>query len=157
MGQHNQAMTQKQALTNTRIVWAAMVLSLLALGAIGVYLIWQGIQGGNANQPAGGGTVMSVIALIALLGGTFAGYLLRQQAFKAGWTGNAVKPDAFVKGSILLFAPVEVAATVAVIFAIVEGSIFPTMLLAALGLVVLLINFPTGSAMDETLPDLTAR
>ena len=157
MERQSQQITHKQALMNARVIWGVLLLSLLSLGAIGVFLIGQGMGEGAENEPVTGDTLLSVIALIALLGGTFAGYLLRQQAFKAGWTGNAVKPRAYVTGNILLFAPVDGAATVTVIIAIVQGSIFPTMLLAALGVVVLAINFPTGSPMDETLPDLTAR
>ena len=160
MGPSSKELTPKQALLHTRIIWAALLLSLIALGVIALLLIGQGTNQTNDTEPAAGGaggTILSIIALVALLGGTFAGYLLRQQAFKAGWTGNAVKPQAYVTGNILLFAPVEAAATVAVIVAIVEGSVFPTLLLAALAIAVLAINFPTASAMDETLPDLTAR
>lgn len=149
--------TPRQALMNTRIIWLGMLMSLIALGAAGLFLIGRGMSETSGSETATGGTVLSVVALVVLLGGTFAGYLLRQQAFKAGWTGNAVRPEAFVKGSILLFAPVEAAAVVAVVVAMVENAVFPAMLLAALALAVLAINFPTGSAMDETLPDLTAR
>lgn len=160
MGRSSKDLTPKRALQRARTIWAGMLLSLIAPGVIALLLIGPGTDQSSDTDPArsgAGGTILSVIALVALLGGTFAGYLLRQQAFKAGWTGNAVKPKAYVTGNLLLFAPVEAASTVAVVVAIVEGSVFPTLLLAALGVAVLAINFPTGSAMDETLPDLTAR
>lgn len=157
MGRESGETTPRQALMQARIVWAAMMLSILGMGAAALFLIGGGESSPTQSEAESGGTILPVIALVALLGGTFVGYLLRQQTFKAGWTGNAVKPQAFLTGTILLMAPVEGASVIAVVLAFVEGSVFPSMLLAALGLAVLAINFPTGSAMDETLPDLTAQ
>ena len=99
MGRESGETTPRQALMQARIVWAAMMLSILGMGAAALFLIGGGESSPTQSEAESGGTILPVIALVALLGGTFVGYLLRQQAFKAGWTGNAVKPQAFLTGN----------------------------------------------------------
>lgn len=157
MATGNPIESRKQALRVARAAWLAMLVFQVGVGVVA----WFVIASQSTTTPGGpsGSTnvVVAGVALAVLLAGTFAGYFLRQQAFKTGWTGNAVSPQAFVKGMILLYAPVEGAGTIASVLAIVTGQAVPYLALTALAIAVLAINFPTVSPMDDTLPDLTAR
>ena len=154
----------KKALLTARIIWAALIAGQLAFAGLGLMLITGGESAPAqtpppASDPAGGGVapITAIVALIALLGCALAGYVARQQAFKKGWTGNAVSPQAYLTGTLMLLAPLEAAGVVAVVMAIIEGQVFPSLTLAGLAIAVQAMNFPTGSAMDETIPDLTRR
>jgi len=68
-----------------------------------------------------------------------------------------VKPEAYGTGNILLLAPIEFASVICMVFAIVTSQALPFLGLAVLCFVIQAINFPTNSAMDPTLPDLSTR
>lgn len=146
---------RKKVLMTTRIIWAAMLMGQVTIMAVALAMVEEIGQIGASGTTAS--DIMAVIALALVLSCTFVGYLLRHQTYKKGWEVNAVKPEAYGTGNILLLAPIEFASVICMVFAIVTSQALPFLGLAVLCFVIQAINFPTNSAMDPTLPDLSTR
>lgn len=122
----------------------ALPLPFIALPITGAQWIEQA-PGSGAGQTM---TFATLCGLFAVGGGLFA----RNQAYKAGWKGDVVSPDAYVKGNTLLFIALLAGAVGLFVISIGTGYPAPTFAAAPVFVALLAMNFPNGKPMRPAPP-----
>lgn len=134
-----------------RIIWFALIVGQLGFGVI-VYLQARSGQAGDQSQLQG---QMLAIATAILIGAIGLGYFARNQSYKKHWQANAVTPPGFFQGNLILFAALEFASFVTLVFVLLTGQLFPMILPAVASLAVQCVNYPSGLPMQSTPPDFS--
>jgi hypothetical protein len=138
----------KHALWLTRIIWAAMIAGQVIFMVV-VPVVW------SRHATDGAATnVLFVISMAMLLTLVPFGYFVRMQVYKANWRDKIVTPGGYVTGNLILLAACEGVAMVGLVHAMLSGTLFPAVIPTILALVVQIINFPNGRAMQRDPFDL---
>ena len=140
MRQANHLGDPQQTLQTLRLIWGAML-----AGIVTVFVILTQVVGAT---PLGLFPYLSAGAWGVLVIGGVAGYFVRMEHYKSGWRGHAVTPEAYASGNIILFAFLEGGAMMGNIAAFIEGPRIANIAAVAVAVAVLVVNFPTGRAME---------
>ena len=138
----------KQMLLVTRIVWAAML-----AGQVLFMIVIPFIQPTEPTENAAPQALLllSFAMLVVLVP---VGYYVRMQAYKANWRENIVTPGGYFVGNIILLAMCEGVAFMGLVNVHLRGELFPALIPTILALMVQIINFPNGRAMQPDPLDL---
>jgi hypothetical protein len=139
--------TPEQTLTVLRIIWASLVMGIVTITGVLVALTLQNPPASTGLGWAFAGAAAALMALAAVLG-----HVLRQQMFKAGWQGDAVRPSAYASGTIAYLAAIEGACVLAAIFLVLGVPIVAGLAVVGVGLALMALNFPTGKPMRPADP-----
>jgi hypothetical protein len=131
-----------------RIIWSALIVGQVGFGAVVLYQVKIG-QAGDQSQLVGQMLAIAIAVLIAAVG---IGYFSRNQSYKKHWQGNAVTPPGFFQGNLILFAALEGASFITLIFVMTTGQVFPMILPAVASLGIQFANFPSGLPMQDSPP-----
>jgi F0F1-type ATP synthase membrane subunit c/vacuolar-type H+-ATPase subunit K len=153
MNEYQGPATPRQALLIARIIWAMLLLGQLVFAVVVLGLALSRTE----ERATELGALLLWVALGMLVLAVVAGYFIRNQTYKAHWREHSVAPQGYVTGNIILLAMLEATAFFSLIAVLATGVIFPMILPGAAALVVQLINFPTGKAMQPTEPIFPAR
>lgn len=131
-----------QALAIARVIWGA-----LAVGSVVAAVVLYSVSSvPPSTQPIPRWVSVWLPAGLMLVA-PFVGHVIRQQAFKAGWSGQAVTPEAYVKGTIGFLAPLEAVVVLTGVMMLVAGHRPGHLIVIGIGVAFMLFNFPTGSSM----------
>ncbi|MFA9477699.1 hypothetical protein ACERK3_05255 [Phycisphaerales bacterium AB-hyl4] len=148
---HELTKEQRGALMNLRIIWAALLLGQLTVGAV---LLGVKLTAGDELAPAGGADwlfVLMAVAVLVVLAPT--AYFARNQFYKAKWQGDAVAPSGYVNGNIVLLAMLEGAGVTALVMMFISDRPLLPGLVAVVAILLQAVNFPTGEPMRPHPPE----
>ena len=112
-----------QALLTLRLIWAALIVGQLVIAGVLI-----GLLGSRAVNPDPAfGRLLLIVSIAMLAALTPAGYFIRNQVYKRHWQNQAVTPEGYVSGNIILLAMMEGVSITAIIFGFIAGSVWPTM------------------------------
>ncbi len=143
-------MNPAQALTTTRLLWAAMLSGQLVLLGVIALLMAQGTLSPADPQLT---TTLFLVSLGAIVTAVPAGYFARSQIYKKHWQRESIEPRGYVTGNIVLLALLEAPAMLALVTCMLAASFWPGIVVAMLALGVQIINFPHGVPMHATFDD----
>ena len=139
-------LTVSQALMTARLIWAAMVFGVIAIGGILFSIMTPRPSGPDQSHQ-----LLFYVAVVVTVASIAVGYFLRHSIYQKHRTDH-VAPQGFLVGNILLLAAAEGAAFLSLIIMFLAGTPSPFIAPAVIALIVMLMNFPTGSVMAK--PDL---
>ncbi|MCC6680559.1 MAG: hypothetical protein IT445_06610 [Phycisphaeraceae bacterium] len=136
--------TPDSALRLLRVIWAAMLLGIIALA--GLALTFAGGQPNNADAAFDIdriqiGLLIGMVVTVALA------HVIRLQIYKRHWRDYAILPQGYFLGNLILFALLEGFIVLNLVMMLVAHQAAALALPAAIMLVLFVINFPTGSMM----------
>lgn len=143
-------LTPSQALKVLRLLWAGLLGMQLVIAAVVLVVV-------QADPPTADTSLRQLLLLIAvavLCVLTPVGLFARNQTYKAHWRADVITPAGYVKGNVILFAMLEGAATVALVLMVVTGLHLGLLAVAAVAVLVQLVNFPNGRPMQPREPAL---
>ncbi len=143
-------------LTRLRIIWTALLLGPFLL--FGILII--GMAPAAPAAPATDPALISLLHYISIgMAATLlpAGYFIRLQTYKKHWVMNAVTPQGYVTGNLILLAICETIAMFTIIVTHLAGVLMPFILPAVVASMTHLINWPTGGPMEPAEMDLRGR
>ncbi len=144
----------KQALTALRMVWGAMIVTIIGMAAFLFYLVKQGTV---ETQPETA-TFLFKTCLGSFFIVTPIAYFFRLQCYKRNWKGNVVTPFGYFVGNIVLFGVCEGWAVLGLVAVHMSGNFgMPELLPSVLALGLLALNFPNGLPMEPRGPELLDR
>lgn len=148
----NPAELRRMTLLRIRLVWGALIAGQVMF-AVAVIVITQLTGGLNVEREV----VTTLFYVTVALGAVMlpAGYVVRMQAYKAGWKADGVAPAQYFAGNLILLAMAEGVALFSLVVALLAGSLVPWALMALAALLVQTLNFPNGQAMFQPMDDLT--
>jgi len=130
-----------QVRTLVRLLWGAQLLGLL-----GISLVISPGPDGPRDQ-AHLGELLFSIGLIAMVVLPPLGLFLRGQVFKAGWEGQVVKPDHYLRGMLVAWLMCQVPAVLGVLAIFATGRAWPSATLLAVSICAMTLLWPNGRAM----------
>jgi len=133
----------KQVLMVNRTIWAAMVMGVVAFGAVVFFLSSGASEPPAAQSPS----MLFYVACALVLTAIPAGIFVRGQIFKRSWEGNVIKPQAYTQGNIIAWTSCEAPALVALVAMLLGETVMPNLLPAVAALVMMVLMFPNGKAM----------
>jgi F0F1-type ATP synthase membrane subunit c/vacuolar-type H+-ATPase subunit K len=141
----------KQTLLVTRIVWGALLAGQLMF--LGVIVAMGRVQAVSAPlvDPQRMLFLVSAAFTVVAIG---MGYFVRMQTYKAGWQGDAIRPASYFTGNLLLLALLEGASLLALVVTMLHGALWPTIAPAVVAMMMQVVNFPNGRAMEPASPRL---
>lgn len=135
-------LTQASALTLAWGVWAAMVLvPLVLLGIASSRAL------GDEAASGSGATALFALSVLWLIVATPGALVLRSHCFATVWEGRAVEPHSYMKGVLTVWGAIEVGLLLAAASCLAGGSLLPGGAPALVGLMILLLTFPSGRAI----------
>jgi F0F1-type ATP synthase membrane subunit c/vacuolar-type H+-ATPase subunit K len=138
----------KQTLLVTRIVWAAMIAGQM-LFMIVIPFIWPD-EPKQTQSP----DIMLMLPFVMLVVMVPVGYFIRMQVYKANWREDIVAPGGYFTGNLILLAMCEAVAFMGLVNVQLRGELFPALIPTILALMVQIVNFPNGRAMQRDPLDL---
>lgn len=141
--------TPQQAVVLARVIWGALVAGQVAFAV----MVLVGLpETAELGDPSLYPELLYVsVAMLVVL--TAAGYFGRMQVYKANWQGHAVTPRGYLMGNLLLFILLETVSIAALVAVVVTQKVMPTVVVAALSLLIQLVNFPVPGPMAPTRPE----
>ena len=136
-------LTVKQAQARAWMVWAAQVMGLVTLATVLIALTVLGER--DKETPEFPFFLLSLGALFTALP---AGLFIRGQVFKRHWVGEVVTPAGYLQGNLIAWACCEGVALMSLVFVLVSGELFPTVISAGVAGGLLLALWPNGRAMS---------
>ncbi len=137
----------RKVLWTIRVLWAALVLGVLAFGAaVGAIVFSGGLPGaGHQSAPA---DLLALIAGVMIVTLVPAGLFIRNQVYKRHWRENLVAPAGYFTGNLLLLAMLEGVAMFSIVATLIIGRFGWATLPGVIALGLMLVNFPTGRPMQ---------
>jgi len=144
------------ALSRLRIIWAALCLSPVLLFVVLIVMMAPKAAAVPTTDPDLVKMLhyISIGAAVVLLP---LGYFLRLQTYKKNWVVNAVSPQGYITGNLLLLALCEGVALFTIIVTYLAGILMPFILPAIVASMTQVINWPTGKPMEPALMELPKR
>ena len=129
-------------------IWLAMLLLPL------VMFVFTAAQVEPAmNDTPKSASVLSIFVVIALCALIAAGVSFwHRRTFRKSWRDGVVPPSAFLRASVVLWAGLALAAIIPQIACIIEGTLFPHIVFAAIMMMTLTATWPKGRAMTRRRP-----
>ncbi len=143
--------TPDSALRLLRVIWAAMLLGIMALA--GLAMTYAGGQAGDASTstaadaPSYDISRIRIGLLIGMVVAVALAHVIRLQIYKRNWRDFAILPRGYFVGNLIMFVLLEAFVLVNLVMMLVTHQAAPLALPAAITLIVFVINFPTGSVM----------
>lgn len=140
------ALMPEQALRTARFIWGGILMGQLTFIAVVAFIVSGGAgQGDGLPFPAFG------VAAAAGAGAIVLAHFVRMQVFKRHWEGDRITPQGYVTGTMIHLAILEGASMLALVFAMLEGQLFPLLLPVFALLAVQVMSFPTGRPMQPAV------
>jgi len=133
---------QARSLRILRLIWLAMAAEVVVLGVLVFAVLAKQAAASGAADPR-----LLTTALAAAFGGGALGYFARMQAYKRHWVGDRIQRPGYFAGNLLLFGLIETGALTVVVCAYLSGRPGPELMVLAVPLLLLALNFPNGRAM----------
>lgn len=134
-----------RALTTTRLIWAAMLIGQVMFLFVIVFLWSSNAAFGPSPDMA---WLLFQAAVVTLIVAVPVGYVCRQQVYKRNWVGDAIKPQGYLTGNVVLLALCEGVSMLGLVATLLNGSLWPTLAPSVIAMAVQVINFPNGRAMQ---------
>ncbi|MFA7237597.1 MAG: hypothetical protein WC058_12095 [Phycisphaeraceae bacterium] len=139
--QHTALNNPPTALLLGRIIWAAMSLSCIIVGAMMFSMMrGDGLHTESPPERLEAGIILAVVSIPAA-------FIMRGRIFKRGWMGDVVTPAAFLYGTLVSCAVCEGAFTIAMMFTFVNHFSPGFWMAPAVAFAGLLLLWPNGRAM----------
>lgn len=144
-------------LMKLRILWAALLMGQVMMLVVSLLLSSQAQNNSAAATtspaaPAGSPIHPLVLASgFSLLIALPVGHVMRMQTYKAGWVSDAVTPEAYFRGHLIMLFASELPIVLAMVAIIVTGSLWPSLAIMLLTLCCTVVNFPTGKPMSPAV------
>jgi len=140
---------QPKSLLAMRIIWFVMLCGMALFGAMILFL------SKDFSEPdADMSRLFLIISGGTLFFGVPFGYLFRMQTYKKHWRDDAVTLGGYFTGNLMLWAIIEGATFVALTGCLTSQSLWPCLIPAIVGVLLLVVNFPTGRPMQPLKPGL---
>ena len=139
-------LTPKEAIKAGWRSWIGLV--VVAAGALILVVATQPVAGADVSDWGSlAGSVLVGIAIVwlVLLGAVV--LLLRSYCFAAMWDGRAVEPGSYLKGMYQVWGVLVAGGSMAVLGAILMGSMMPGVLVGLASLSALVFSRPNGRAL----------
>jgi hypothetical protein len=134
----------KRMLLTTRVMWFALIAGEL-MAVMGVALLIS--KGMVAPVKAEVAAKMLIVSWAMVLTAVPLGYFMRMQAYKKNWRADVIAPQGYLVGNLILWALCEACSLVTIAFALLEGTLWPSLVPSLVALSVQVYNFPDGRAM----------
>jgi hypothetical protein len=142
--QNSNPVTAKRMLLTTRVMWFALLAGQLVWVMFVAMLISNGMVAPVKDEVAAKFLIVSwamVIVAVPL------GYFLRMQTYKRHWQADVIAPQGYLVGNLFLWALCEGCSVVTIGFALLEGTLWPSLVPSLVALSVQVFNYPDGRAM----------
>ena len=138
--------TPEQTLHGLRVVWCAMLASIVTAGALVFFGV---IPRGPFRVAAGGAlaTALRFLPIVALALALPIAYFARLQAYKRGWVGHVVTPAGYAAGNLILMRTLAAIAIGSLLLSLTPQAADTGFIAALAAAVALVINFPNGRPM----------
>ena len=137
----------EQALKTSRIMWAALLMGCVMFTIVVIVL---NLMAEKEGAPIEEDNFLFYIALGLQIAFIPVAFITRSQVFKKGWVEDIVKPFAYLKGNIIALALIEGPCILGIVSMFISKKIMPNGIIPAIGLVVFIILFPNGKALQPT-------
>lgn len=144
--------TTASTLFSIRLMWGAMLMSVIIFTCIALFM---GPMQGLAKSEDSIAPTLFYLSLGMLVVSTGVGFFIRGQTFKKGWEGDVIKPAAYFTGTLLSIASIEGPALFGGVSLMLADQVFPFILTPALGILLIVLSFPTGKPMFPHSPRLS--
>ena len=141
-------------LTLLRIAWGAMLLGQLTFAAVVGALLFLSGDAEGSMVDAGFAHTLFLIAVGLIIVAVPVALFVRNQVYKANWVGNAITPDGYFNGNIVLFAVMDGVASLALVGLFVTAGHWGFAAVAAAAILAHGANFPTGRPLQPTPPEI---
>jgi hypothetical protein len=144
-------------LLKLRILWAALLMGQVMMLAVSLLLSSQAQNNTNAattHPAAHAGSPIHPLVLasgFSLLIALPVGHVMRMQTYKAGWVSDAVTPEAYFRGHLIMLFASELPIVLGMVAILVTGSLWPSLAIMLLTLCCTVVNFPTGKPMTPAV------
>lgn len=136
-----------RALLVTRIIWFALLSGQVLFLAI-IVVLW---NVGSIKADLQLASVLGMCAVGVLFSAVTVGLFVRNQIYKRYWVGEVVTPAGYVQGNIVFLAMCEGASFLGLIAVLFRGTFGLELIVPLLALVVQVVNFPNGKAMQPPI------
>ena len=134
---------QKKALLNMRIIWLALLMGQLMFLLILVLLILPR-QLNVHPQP-----ILSTVAFILTAAVIPAAFVARMMIFRRRHTDGRLAPATYFTGSIIFWAGCESVTFFGLIVAMINGNLWPTIIVVAIALALFTLTFPMADKISD--------
>ncbi len=136
---------RSDALRISRFVWAGVLLSQV-IGVLTACVILA--QARSSPSPSQGWLAFHMGLFVAVVS---AGYFVRGQIYKRHWRGHLITPRGYLGGNVMLWVCCEGLVAAGIVHIFVSGSFWPAGGPTTMAIVVQLINYPNGQAMEPAV------
>ncbi|MCX5659481.1 MAG: hypothetical protein NTW19_07130 [Planctomycetota bacterium] len=143
--------TPEEALRAIRLIWAGLLMGQVMIAIVAAVLHTQGVMPKLPEL----GFYFAIFAIAETVVAIPAGLFVRGEVYKRHWQGHAVTPAGYNTGMLLFLAICEGSTLMGLIFILVTGTWFPTILAPILAFAAFVANFPNGKAMQPDDPFAT--
>lgn len=149
-------------LLKLRILWAALLMGQVMMLVVSL-LITTLVQhnastanaasstAGNASSPATSIHPLVLASGFSLLIALPLGHFMRMQTYKAGWVSDAVTPEAYFRGHLIMLFATELPMVLSMVAILVTGSLWPSLAIMMLTLGCSVVNYPNGKPMTPAV------
>lgn len=131
-----------RALMTLRIIWFALFMGQAMFFAVLVLAILP-----HQKPPEHPNPIFMWTSIIFFMTSVPATFVIRRMTFnRSRGEDGAIAPGAYATGNIVFWAGCEGASLFAMVAMMVNGSIWPTILIAAAAIALQVLTFPTGAA-----------
>jgi hypothetical protein len=137
--------TRERSLMVLRIIWAALIFSQLAFLGVVALVILPG-QHNVHPQP-----ILVWVNLAMLVSVVPVMFVLRLMTFRRGQSEAGISPTAYATGNILFWSGCEGVSFVGIVAAIMNGSLWPTIVIVAVAIALQALTFPVGTQVCDPM------
>lgn len=134
---------QKRALMNMRIIWMALVMGQVLFLLILVLLI---LPSQHVVHPQ---PILAMVAFIFMAAAIPGAFVARTMIFRRTGADGRLAPATYFTGSIIFWAGCEGVTFFALIVAMINGNLWPTIIVAAIGLALCALTFPMANRISD--------
>jgi hypothetical protein len=146
MGQDLKNATPKQALLTMRIIWGAML-----MGEIAFLTVLMTVVLPARKDPPNVQRVLVITSAIMLATVIPVAFFVRSAIFNRARTEGGIPAGPYATGNIIFWAACEGTTFFALVAALLNGSLAPTVYFAAVAIAVQVTAFPSASKLAGTL------
>ena len=148
MNQPSRANPQIQ-LRSLRFIWGALLGGQILFASFALWLVQSRSADAPSLLPREISDMLFYINLFMLVILVPTAYSVRNQIYKRNWVGQAITPDGYFIGNLVLFMICEAISVKGLVVSVITATAWPTLLPALGAWVVLCVNFPTGRALEN--------
>ena len=142
------SLTPKKTLMTMRIIWFALLMGPISFLILLAVLVLPHHVQTNPPQP-----VLVWVNLVMLATVVPVTFFIRNLIFRRSQSQDGIKAAAYSAGNIVFWAGCEGVAFFGLVIALINGSLWPTIVIVAIALVPQLLTFPVaGNISGQTRP-----